>query len=697
MKSKLILGSFLAFSVATCVAQNTSYNQNTIPLIPGNFNTGVGNQVLQMNTGNENTATGHEAMFQNNPGNYNTSAGFRSLYNNVSGDYNTALGYLADVGGTGLTNATAIGANAVVTANNAIQLGDAGVTQVFCGVNTAATFITGGIQITGGSPVSGQVLTTNGSGVGTWQTLSSSSIGGWSTLGNSGTVDGTNFIGTTDNVPFNIRANNQKAGRIEINGNTANTFYGYKAGNAITSGIFNTAAGYESLMSNTGGSSNTAFGYATLKYNTTGYSNTAYGIQALRNNTTGYMNAGFGILSLDNNLTGYQNTGLGMQTLYMNSTGNNNTASGMSALFLNTTGSQNTASGFNCMYSNTSGGNNTAEGFQALFANTTGWQNVATGVSALAYNTSGHENAAVGFECLMNNTTGYFNTAIGYHANTFGNAQYNSTALGYNAVAMNSNDLRLGNTTCTLISGNPAVYTGSDARFKTNVSEEDVVGLDFIKRLRPVVYNFDTKKQTEFITKNMPDSLRKHHLADDFGPSTAIRQSGFIAQEVEKAAEETGYNFHGVHRPQSDNDYYSLAYSTFVVPLVKAVQEQQQMIESMKQEIKELRNSKTVNAENKTAGVSQLNQTETIMLEQNIPNPFTNETVIKYTLPQEVNTAYMAVYDLSGKQVTRFVLNPRGSAALTITSEKLAAGMYIYSIIADGVILDSKRMVVAEK
>ena len=37
----------------------------------------------------------------------------------------------------------------------------------------------------------------------------------WSLTGNSGTVDGTNFIGTTDNIPFNIRVNNQKAGSID--------------------------------------------------------------------------------------------------------------------------------------------------------------------------------------------------------------------------------------------------------------------------------------------------------------------------------------------------------------------------------------------------------------------------------------------------------------------------------------------------
>src|SRR4051812_18843459 len=68
----------------------------------------------------------------------------------------------------------------------------------------------------------------------------------WSLTGNSGTKDGTNFIGTTDNVPFNIRVNNQKAGRIEL-ASPYSTFYGYQSGNANTTGYNNTANGYQAL------------------------------------------------------------------------------------------------------------------------------------------------------------------------------------------------------------------------------------------------------------------------------------------------------------------------------------------------------------------------------------------------------------------------------------------------------------------
>ena len=52
-----------------------------------------------------------------------------------------------------------------------------------------------------------------------------------------------------------------------------------------------------------------------------------------------------------------------------------------------------------------------------------------------------------------------------------------------------------------------------------------------------------------------------------------MRMTGFLAQDVEEAARQTGYDFSGLVKPQNENDLYSLRYSDFVVPLVKAAQE----------------------------------------------------------------------------------------------------------------------------
>jgi hypothetical protein len=76
-----------------------------------------------------------------------------------------------------------------------------------------------------------------------------------------------------------------------------------------------------------------------------------------------------------------------------------------------------------------------------------------------------------------------------------------------------------------------------------------------------------------------------------------MRRTGFIAQEVDQAAQATRYDFNGINRPENSSEYYSLSYESFVVPLVKAVQEQQliiiqqqEQINSLLKEMREIKN-----------------------------------------------------------------------------------------------------------
>jgi hypothetical protein len=92
----------------------------------GDWNTASGHAVLNSNTtGSGNTASGEEALLRSSTGSYNTASGLLALEYNTTGSYNTALGYNAgpDSWSTNLTNATAIGANAVVSQSNALVLG----------------------------------------------------------------------------------------------------------------------------------------------------------------------------------------------------------------------------------------------------------------------------------------------------------------------------------------------------------------------------------------------------------------------------------------------------------------------------------------------------------------------------------------------------------------------------------------------
>jgi hypothetical protein len=483
----------------------------------------------------------------------------------------------------------------------------------------------------------------------------------------------------------------------------------YNANTVPIKGTDNSAFGWRALRSNTTGTGNIATGKEALYFNTTGNFNVANGLQALYSNTIGSYNIANGYAALSDNTTGSNNTANGARALASNTVGGNNTASGFQALFSNKS-NNNTASGYNALFNNTIGSNNTAMGSVALLKNTTGTFNTAIGVSTLSENTTGYDNTAIGSLSLINNTAGNYNTAIGkytllgnttgsnntalgYDAGVSAGDLTNATAIGYEATVNASNKIRLGDVNVTLVETQTQYKTVSDGRFKNNISETDVKGLEFIKRLRPVVYNFDTKKFEEFLTKNLPEEIRKKHMSKDFTPSTAIRQSGFIAQEVEKAAREIGYNFDGVHTPESADDNYSLAYGQFVVPLVKAVQEQQQMIEQQQQQINELK--KLVAASSGTATIknSNVELSNNIVLDQNVPNPFANQTTINYTIPQNAGTAQILFYDASGRLIKTSNITNKGKGQLKVFANDLAKGLYSYSLIVDGKTIDAKKMI----
>jgi hypothetical protein len=221
---------------------------------------------------------------------------------------------------------------------------------------------------------------------------------------------------------------------------------------------------------------------------------------------------------------------------------------------------------------------NTATGVGALIVSN-GTDNTADGVSSLVSNTSGSQNTAVGSGALYDNTTGIGNTAIGYLAGVNAPGNYsNATAIGYNARVNAGNKIRLGNSAVTVIEGQVAYTFPSDGRFKTAITES-VKGLEFIMKLRPVIYNFQTQKYDAFINGGTNERFASKI---DYTESENIRHNGFIAQEVEKAAKETGYEFDGVIAPKNAKEAYGISYSQFVVPLVKAVQEQQVLSELKK-------------------------------------------------------------------------------------------------------------------
>ncbi len=234
----------------------------------------------------------------------------------------------------------------------------------------------------------------------------------WDLLGNGGTIDGTHFIGTTNDIPLNFRVNNQKAGRIS-NSAGGVTAFGYQSLNA-NAGIQNSAFGAEAMFTNNTGNFNTAIGYQSMRNNTGGFENSAMGVGALSNNQTGNYNTAIGVFSLGNN-AGHNNTALGVEAAQINTTGYSNTAIGMRAMHNNATGHNNIAAGDSAMYYIINGSGNAAFGSKALL-NNGGSSNTAIGAGTLVSNVSGSNNSALGLNADVN--TGSLNnaTAIGAFA-----------------------------------------------------------------------------------------------------------------------------------------------------------------------------------------------------------------------------------------------------------------------------------------
>ncbi len=350
----------------------------------------------------------------------------------------------------------------------------------------------------------------------------------------------------------------------------------------------NVSVGYNALFSNTNGVNNTANGFYALYSNTTGGYNTANGSQALFYNTTGGYNTANGNFALFNNASGNNNTAFGYNTLYSNSAGTFNIANGFGALYSNTTGGYNTANGSQALYNNIGGDGNTANGVQALYSysysNSGSHGNTANGVCAHCLG-NGIQNTSTG-SLAFYSSEGSLCTAIGRQATSNTVNYSNTTAVGYSAEPTASNRIHIGNTSVQWIGGQTTWSTYSDSRAKNNI-KEDVKGLDFIMKLRPLSWYWDKNKlDTIMGITDSSDYKEKYDIEK-------IKQNGFLVHEVEKAAMESGYDFSGIHTPVNDHTPYSLSYAEFVVPLVKAVQErqktltdQQQMIEMLQETIK---------------------------------------------------------------------------------------------------------------
>jgi trimeric autotransporter adhesin len=121
----------------TAIGYEALYNSGSSSTGFGGGNTATGAFALYSSTSNRaNTADGQQALYSNTTGQENTGLGFHALYSNTTGSDLTCIGYECNAAADAITNATAVGAHAVVGQSNSLVLGGTDQYAVMVGIGT---------------------------------------------------------------------------------------------------------------------------------------------------------------------------------------------------------------------------------------------------------------------------------------------------------------------------------------------------------------------------------------------------------------------------------------------------------------------------------------------------------------------------------------------------------------------------------
>jgi hypothetical protein len=222
----------------------------------------------------------------------------------------------------------------------------------------------------------------------------------------------------------------------------------------------------------------------------------------------------------------------------------------------------------------------------------------------------------------------------------------------------------------TDIWANGSLLNGSDSRFKENFRD---IENPLEKLLQLKGFKYDLKSEPVDTTANQKEKEKKEKLRKD--------KMGFVAQDVmELFPESVVYD--------EDIDRYYLDYNSIIPVIVEAMKE-------LSAEVDELKNKN--NLKSASLGIeTNTDEKKEASLGQNVPNPFSTTTRIEMYLPSTVSKAMLYLYNMQGEQIKSFDINERGNTLVTIEGYTLKAGMYLYTLVADGKEVDTKKMILTK-
>lgn len=185
-------------------------------------------------------------------------------------------------------------------------------------------------------------------------------------------------------------------------------------------------------------------------------------------------------------------------------------------------------------------------------------------------------------------------------------------------------------------------------------------------------------KNVKFNINDLDGKDKRNALGED--PIYSKVHHGLDAEQLEKLYPEL------VEKDKNGN--YWINYIELIPILVKGINE-------LSSELAELKGASPKMARDMSTSIGEATtDVDVVRMDQNTPNPFSESTVIKLNIPQSTTTANILIYDLNGKQIDKVSVDERGETNVTVYASNLESGMYIYSLILDGKVTVTRKMIV---
>lgn len=483
---------------------------------------------------------------------------------------------------------------------------------------------------------------------------------------------------------------------------------------AISYGDGNTAVGNYAMYQATTAEENTAVGTGSMGLMLSGQSNTAMGFNSLYGTTDGSYNTAIGQISLVTNSTGGANTAVGGTSLSANSTGNSNTAIGYAALAHTKTGSNNVGVG---TFATTTGPN-----IQTL--------NNASAIGAFAL--IGKSNAmSLGDTTkptLVGIGTAYpdYMLDVRSAANPARFTGLQTGSLTDKIVTADANgvlrQLPFSSLPASLSAGQGITFEGTKIQLgdycgsgggkflKDREINMNDYNLYFNSAVKGKIYMGmeDERDPCKKLITRLEISSKGLTTVNGYSPNAS--PSGLRFTDLTAKRETVENKYKGVLSLDEDGDviwvddqiglmraapevskeeYNSL--KNEVAVLKQDLEKQQALVAKLIETVEALKGNNN-NSVTKMSTV--LSNENSAVLGQNTPNPFDKSTTISFTIPAAVKNAAVSFTAADGRPVKTTEISARGKGILTVAAGELSAGTYLYTLVADGRVVETKKMVI---